>query len=275
MNIQPVAATPNTAALYRELAGLWVDGGSPIVLNSTAPIDEELLSAAPLKHLWIEVPVAMTESSDGQALLAQLRRHGYTMVLSGRPRSPLPPDLVPAFQMSVIHIDDDRRAQNGASQAPPPGVRRSIPFVQAGVRTIALMEQCFSRGAYAVIGWPMDDAMEHASRGNSNPDYATIIELMSMIERDADPGEMENLIRRDAALAYKLLRFINSPGFGLSVEVQSFRHAVMMLGYGRLKRWLALLLTTACKDANLRPVMVASFRRGVFLEHLIGADQDT
>jgi EAL and modified HD-GYP domain-containing signal transduction protein len=147
--------------------------------------------------------------------------------------------------------------------------------VQAGVRTIALMEQCFSRGAYAVIGWPMDDAMEHASRGNSNPDYATIIELMSMIERDADPGEMENLIRRDAALAYKLLRFINSPGFGLSVEVQSFRHAVMMLGYGRLKRWLALLLTTACKDANLRPVMVASFRRGVFLEHLIGADQDT
>ncbi len=65
-----------------------------------------------------------------------------------------------------------------------------------------------------------------------------------------------------------------TPGFGLSVEVQSFRHAVMMLGYARLKRWCALLLATACKDSNLRPAMVASFRRGIFLEHLIGAGQD-
>ena len=35
-----------------------------------------------------------------------------------------------------------------------------------------------------------------------------------------------------------------------------------------------LLITTSCKDANLRPLMFASFRRGLFLEHLIGADQD-
>ncbi|MGE3861394.1 MAG: EAL and HDOD domain-containing protein [Burkholderiaceae bacterium] len=273
INLQPDASA-NTAALYRELAVLWADGGSPVVLRSSAAIDEELLSVPPLKHVWIEVPVAVTENGEGQALLGQLRRSGYTMVLGGRPRSPLPPDLVPAFQMSVIHVDDDRRLQAAAPPAAPAGVKRSIPFVQAGVRQIATMEQCFARGAYAVIGWPMDDAMEHASRSNSNPDYSTIIQLMSMIEDDADPSDMERLIRRDAALAYKLLRYINSPGFGLSVEVQSFRHAVMMLGYARLKRWLALLLATACKDANLRPVMVASFRRGVFLEHLIGTDQE-
>jgi EAL and modified HD-GYP domain-containing signal transduction protein len=93
-----------------------------------------------------------------------------------------------------------------------------------------------------------------------------------MIDRDADPSDLEKTIRRDAALAYRLLRYINSAAFGLPVEIQSFRHAVMMLGYERLKRWLLLMLMTASKDANMQPVMFASFRRGLFMEHLVGQD---
>ena len=43
----------------------------------------------------------------------------------------------------------------------------------------------------------------------------------------------------------------------------------MMLGYQRLKRWLALLLATASKDTNLKPVMFAAVRRGLFMEELV------
>jgi EAL and modified HD-GYP domain-containing signal transduction protein len=67
---------------------------------------------------------------------------------------------------------------------------------------------------------------------------------------------------------------VNSPGFGLRVEVQSFRHALMMLGVERLKRWLMLMALTSSKDANMRPLMFASFRRGSFLENLIGDQGD-
>ncbi|MFY8018559.1 MAG: histidine kinase, partial [Inhella sp.] len=57
-----------------------------------------------------------------------------------------------------------------------------------------------------------------------------------------------------------------SAAFGLPVEVSSFRHAMMLLGYPRLKRWLALLLTTASKDNTMRPVMWAALRRGLLME---------
>jgi EAL and modified HD-GYP domain-containing signal transduction protein len=53
----------------------------------------------------------------------------------------------------------------------------------------------------------------------------------------------------------------------------SFQHAVMMLGYKKMTRWLSLLLTTASKDANTFPLMHASIRRGLFLETL-AADRD-
>src|SRR5690606_13210271 len=102
-----------------------------------------------------------------------------------------------------------------------------------------------------------------------------IMQLIAMADRGEDPPRMEAVIRRDPAIAYRLLRYINSVGFGLTVQVQSFRHAIMMLGYQKLKRWLALLLATSSKDANMRPVMLASFRRGLFLEQLVGEQEES
>ena len=48
----------------------------------------------------------------------------------------------------------------------------------------------------------------------------------------------------------------------------------MLLGYQRLKRWLALLLATASKDVNLRPVMFAAVRRGLLMEELVAGNGD-
>ena len=48
----------------------------------------------------------------------------------------------------------------------------------------------------------------------------------------------------------------------------------MLLGYQRLKRWLALLLATASKDVNLRPIMFAAVRRGLLMEELVAGTGD-
>ena len=39
-------------------------------------------------------------------------------------------------------------------------------------------------------------------------------------------------------------------------------------GYKRLKRWLALLLASASRDPNLKPVIYAAVRRGLLMEEL-------
>ncbi len=70
------------------------------------------------------------------------------------------------------------------------------------------------------------------------------------------------------------MRYINSAAFGFQVEIGSFRHAIMLLGYQRLKRWLALLLATASRDADMQPVMFAAVRRGMLMEELSHATSD-
>ena len=48
----------------------------------------------------------------------------------------------------------------------------------------------------------------------------------------------------------------------------------MLMGYGPLKRWLALLLVTAGRDPALRPAMFAAVRRGLLMEELVRATAD-
>jgi len=97
---------------------------------------------------------------------------------------------------------------------------------------------------------------------------------MHRVDAEEPLEKLDTTLRRDPTLAFKLMRYINSPGFGLRVEITSFRHAIMMLGYKRLKRWLALLLATAGKDVNLRPVMFAAVRRGLLMEELARGSGD-
>ena len=99
-------------------------------------------------------------------------------------------------------------------------------------------------------------------------DMQVIIELIHRVDREESIDRLEQTLRRDPTLAFKLLRYINSPAFGLRVEISSFAHAIMMLGHRKLKRWLALLLATATRDANLKPVMFAAVRRGLLMEEL-------
>jgi EAL and modified HD-GYP domain-containing signal transduction protein len=97
------------------------------------------------------------------------------------------------------------------------------------------------------------------------------VELMRRLDKEDSIDRLEDVLKLDPTLAFKLLRYINSPAFGLRVEVASFRHALMLLGYQRLKRWLALLLASASKDKDMKPVMFAALRRGLLMECLAQA----
>jgi EAL and modified HD-GYP domain-containing signal transduction protein len=213
-----------------------------------------------------------SDPANTDALLALYAR-GNSLLIKGRPTSPLPREVLPCFAYSIIDLSDERRD----GMPPPGGVSRTIPHVQAGVRTLTEMSDAFGRGAIAVLGWPIDDAIK--SRGNkpAAPEMTAIVELINRLDKGEPAERLEAVLKNDPTLAFKLMRFINSPAFGLSVEITSFRHAVMLLGYQRLKRWLALLLASASRDPNLKPVIYAAVRRGLLMEELGrdgGLDED-
>ncbi len=263
----------DAAALLAEVATVWPEGGRKVSLNVLSEsLLHDLIEAQPSANVMIEVPAFMACDESHTAAIAALHAKGSTLLIKGRPLRELPREVLPCFKQSIIDLADDRRV---GETGPAPGVIRNIAFVQSGVHRISDMEASFARGAQAVLGWPMDDAIAQAKPAAGGAaktgasDLQVIVELIRRVDQGDPIEKLEETLKRDPTLAFKLMRYINSPGFGLSVEISSFRHAIMMLGYGRLKRWLALLLATASKDTNLKPVMFASVRRGILMEELV------
>jgi c-di-GMP phosphodiesterase len=251
------------------LNNVWPESSAPVLV---APLDAEfdrsILDWQAPKNAILEIPSVNLRDPDAQLHAQQLFRDGKRLAIRGRPDSPLPPSLLSCFEFSLIHIAEDRRVQaNGLAKPEPPGVSRKIPFIITGVQTVADVDAAFTRGATASVGWPLDDA-QHRQARPLQPGQAVVLELLRLVRDDAELPKIEATLKRDPALAFKLLRLVNSAAFGLPVQITSFQHAVMMLGYKKMMRWLSLLLATASKDANTFPLMHASIRRGLFLEFL-------
>jgi EAL and modified HD-GYP domain-containing signal transduction protein len=100
------------------------------------------------------------------------------------------------------------------------------------------------------------------------PSQATIIQLINLVRKQAETAEIEDLLKKDPTLSFNLLRFINSSGFGLSCEITSFRHAVMILGLKKLFRWAALLMTTSRQGGTPPAVGQTAVVRGRLMELL-------
>ncbi len=244
---------------------------APVSLNIA---DEAWLRAVlelPLPpQFMLEVPAFMaTDAHTGDALRA-LHGRGTALLLKGRPLQPLAADVLACFSHAVVETEEERRALPAAV----PGTRR-LGLLQSGVRTSAAAAQAFERDALAVMGWPLDDPLPQSSTRNSvPPDVQVVLELINGVDKDWPAPKLETLLKREPTLAYRLMRYLNSPAFGLSVEINSFAHALMLLGSQRLKRWLALLLASASKGNNAQPLMHAAVRRGLLMEELARSNSD-
>lgn len=261
-------------ALLDAIGEVWPAGGKRVSLNvaNETLLNDLLNGTMPTSNVMIEVPAFMACDEINTEAILRLHAAGNMLLIKGRPLRELPRELLPCFTHSIVDIADDRRMGRPA----PDGVTRTISHVQSGIRTLVELEQSFERGAVAVLGWPIDDALQVEKKNDrgTRPDLQVVVELIRRVDQGEDIERLEATLKRDPALAFKLLKYMNSAAFGLKVEVTSFRHAIMLMGYQKLKRWLALLLATAGKDSNLRPVMFAAVRRGMLMEELARGNGD-
>ena len=98
--------------------------------------------------------------------------------------------------------------------------------------------------------------------------HAPLINLMNMVMREAELGDIEELLKREPTMSFKLLRYINSAGFGRKVEIASFRHAVLTVGMKRLFRWTALLIAGTPAGSVAPAVGTLAIVRGRLMEML-------
>jgi EAL and modified HD-GYP domain-containing signal transduction protein len=100
----------------------------------------------------------------------------------------------------------------------------------------------------------------------SSPSRIAALELMAQVNNpDVEFDELATIIAKDATLAYKLLRFINSAYFHLPRKIESLRHALTLLGQKNIRMWMNMLALSQLEEER-HELMVTSLVRGRLCE---------
>ena len=108
---------------------------------------------------------------------------------------------------------------------------------------------------------------EHWKKADLGTNFAHLSMLLKKLQQDAETREIVSILKQDAAITLRLLRYINSAANGLREHVASVEHAITLLGRVPLQRWLMLLLCSSNRNQpRAAAVLETALARARFME---------
>lgn len=278
VRLRVVTAQPEAvdAAHLLELLGADWPAAAPVLIVSVA--SETLLRQAlvcePVHNTWLEVPEALFHDPQVLAQLTHAARSGHVLLRQGAFAQLRHEVAAPLDVRSLVDLSPGDTLDIMARRAEVPGPLRPGLLLQ-GVCDRQLAAHCLdSAGAWGLLGWPELDVL-HAHRHQPlTSDAGVIHQILQAIEDETALEHLERLVRQDPVLVYRLMLLVNSAAYGLRREIDSLRHALMMIGFTALGRWLHEQLPGSESEPDLHPVRYAMVMRSRLAQHLLDTGSD-
>jgi EAL and modified HD-GYP domain-containing signal transduction protein len=249
---------------YASRGTVWAGDGLLFLEASPGLLPPDAFAGLAPSHTVLSLSAAALAEPPVLETARMLREAGYSLSVRDLPGPELPPEWLPF----VSHVEFDW-GQCARARALPVSAHARAGQPRPIATGLASWDE-YQASAALGLGAFVDGAHASEARidGRLSPQSLLVMQLMQMVQSNVDVRHIEAALRRDPALAFQLLRHLNSASFGFGVEVQSLRHGVAMMGYGPLYRWLAVLLANSSVQPAAPVLMQAAVIRGRFTELL-------
>ncbi|WP_025916158.1 EAL and HDOD domain-containing protein [Herminiimonas sp. CN] len=245
----------------------WLLEDSLIFLNadlSLLSIDTALRLQP--KNTVFEVTVADLRDPGTFAKIIAFRERGFGVSLRNA-------DLVlhdKSLLTYLTHVEIDFSSADFTSKAKFYGSLKQlgIHMLARQVNDWPTFDACASLGLDAFVGKLHLTPRPTSHTKDLNPSQTIILKLMHMVKENVEIQHLEDVLKRDPTITYKLLRYINSAGLGQRGEIRSLKQTLQLLGYNPLYRWLSLLLATSTTTGFSPVLLEAAIVRGRLAEML-------
>ena len=92
--------------------------------------------------------------------------------------------------------------------------------------------------------------------------------LQEINSPDVDYDQLEEVIKQEVSLSMKLLRYLNSAALGLSLEVTSIKHALVLLGERNIRKWASAIALASLGEDKPSELAVTGLVRARFCENI-------
>lgn len=230
--------------------------GSPDTLGSND------MSLLPPQNVILEVPSRVQVDDEFVDVCRRLKSGGYKLAIEHGTRA----DLL--LLADVLRLDIPGTPRNDLREIARRFLPRGVQLLADRVDTHEEFDTARCLGFTQFHGEFFARPVLHNTR--EVPAFkVTLLRVLRATSRDdMDLDEVEALIKQDPALAYKMLRYVNSAWFGSRSQVDSVRHMVMMLGEREIRRWSTLVLLSALSGDKPPELSVLACVRARFCELL-------
>lgn len=231
--------------------------------------------ALPKERCIIEVLENVRPSNKTLDATGRLKKAGYTIAVDdyfGQPQLKPFLDLADIVKIDVLELEGDPERIAEAIRDLPESVTLLAEKVEDKETFEALQELNFSLFQGFFFSKP-----EIIPGRKLSSNELTKLQLLSELSKtDFEPERLAEILQSDPNLAYRLFRYINSAGMGLSQKVTSIKRAIDMMGMLQAKQWLRSAIIA---DLNPSPkageLAYLSVHRAKFLESVCNCSNRT
>jgi EAL and modified HD-GYP domain-containing signal transduction protein len=168
-----------------------------------------------------------------------LKHSGYTLALDDFILSEKKNPLIEIADIIKVDFRESTTAQQDAIM--DLGRSHRIKFLAEKVETSKEFKRAREAGYAFFQGYFFSKPVIRS--GRSIPAFKlNYMKMLQEVNRaDVDFSDMERIIKRDLAMTYKLMRFINSAYFGVLEQVNSIKRALVLLGIDEIKKWISFI----------------------------------
>jgi EAL and modified HD-GYP domain-containing signal transduction protein len=250
------------------LMGLEVlcDGRRAFVNCTRDTLIKGLITLLPSTTTVVEILETVPPDPDVVAACHSLKEQGYMIALddyvAGDAREPLA-EIADIIKVEMQLTTEVERAQL-IKQFGPWRCRMLAEKIETHVDFVRARDQGFVYFQGYFFRRPEMMSIHDMPANRLN--YLKMLQEVSRPDLDV-PG-LENLIKAEASICYRLLRYLNSPMFGFKKEIHSVRHALSILGERDVRRWVRLVAAVGAGQDRTSDLVLSALVRGRFGELL-------
>lgn len=228
---------------------------------------QEIPSYFSSELIVIELLENILPNEDLLEVLKKLKKKGYKIVLDD---FILKEEYLPFLPFAdIIKIDFLQSNLTQCKQMIGFFKHKNVKLLAEKVETLEDYQHALDLGFHFFQGYFF--SKPKIIKGNDlKPNFQQYLYILKEIDqREPNINKISNMIEKDLALTYRLLRLINSPSYPFHNKINSVKQAIMMLGLHEVKKWITVMMLSNPSDKYSKETFRLSLTRAKIGE-LIG-----
>jgi EAL and modified HD-GYP domain-containing signal transduction protein len=223
----------------------------PLLLNGAGTLLPKATTVLELRE-DIEVDAEVVEAC------ARLHREGYSLALDDFDPQSKAAELIPYVKfvkVDVLAMPASTLAAIGGRLGP-----KGVRLVAEKVESFEVAKEARTWGYSLFQGYFFCRPKTIGTAALPSNRLAYLSLLAGLNERDLTVTELEDLVKHDVSLCYRVLRCINSAAYALRHEIRSIRQALLFLGLDQIRKWASVWALAGLNSATPETVTVSLVR---------------